>query len=167
MTPARVTLVVARADNGVIGHAGGLPWRLPEDLRRFKAATLGKPVVMGRKTFESIGRALPGRLNIVLTRSTQFRPADPEVRVVNDWAAARAAAGEVADIMVIGGAEIYALVLPEATRILLTEVHATPEGDAFLPAFDVEHWREHSRELHPADERHAAAMSFVELERIR
>ena len=166
MTPARVTLVVARADNGVIGHAGGLPWRLPEDLRRFKAATLGKPVVMGRKTFESIGRALPGRLNIVLTRSTQFRPADPEVRVVNDFAAARAAAGEVADIMVIGGAEIYALVLPEATRILLTEVHATPEGDAFLPGFDHQTWQEQSRERYAADERNAFDMSFVDLQRV-
>ena len=150
MTPARVTLVVARADNGVIGHAGGLPWRLPEDLRRFKAATLGKPVVMGRKTFESIGRALPGRLNIVLTRSTQFRPADPEV----------------ADIMVIGGAEIYALVLPEATRVLLTEVHATPEGDAFLPGFDRQTWQEQSREQYAADERNAFDMSFVDLQRV-
>ena len=150
----------------MIGHAGGLPWRLPEDLRRFKAATLGKPVVMGRRTFESIGRALPGRLNIVLTRSTQFRSADPEVCVVNDWAAARAAAGEVADIMVIGGAEIYALVLPEATRVLLTEVHATPEGDAFLPGFDRQTWQEQSREQYAADERNAFDMSFVDLQRV-
>lgn len=159
--------IAAMSLNRVIGDGPRIPWHLPEDFKWFKATTLGHVLVMGRKTFESIGRALPGRLNIVLTRSTQFRPADPEVCVVNDWAAARAAAGEVADIMVIGGAEIYALVLPEATRVLLTEVHATPEGDAFLPGFDVEHWREHSRELRPADERHAAAMSFVELERIR
>jgi dihydrofolate reductase len=165
VTPARVTLVVARAENGVIGHAGGLPWRLPEDLRRFKAATLGKAVVMGRKTFESIGRALPGRLNIVLTRSTWFRPADPEVRVVNDWFGARAAAGEVPEIMVIGGAEIYALVMPEAQRVLLTEVHGAPAGDAFLPAFDMDVWQEQSREQYVADERNAFDMSFVALQR--
>lgn len=165
MTRARVTLVVARADNGVIGLAGGLPWRLPEDLRRFKATTLGKPVVMGRKTFESIGRALPGRLNIVLTRSMQFRPEDPQVRVVHDWSSARAAAGDVAEIMVIGGAEIYALVLPEATRVVLTEVHGEPAGDAFLPAFDKELWQERSRERYAADERNAFDMSFVDLQR--
>jgi dihydrofolate reductase len=166
MTTVRITLVVARADNGVIGHAGGLPWRLPEDLRRFKAATLGKPVVMGRKTFESIGRALPGRRNIVLTRSVGFRPADPEVCVVGDWPAARAAAGVAEEIMVIGGAEIYALTLPEATRILLTEVHGAPTGDAFLPAFDPQLWRECSRERYSADARHAYDMSFVELQRL-
>jgi len=167
MTQARVTLVVARADNGVIGHAGGLPWRLPEDLRRFKAATLGKPVVMGRKTFESIGRALPGRRNIVLTRSASFRPADPEVCVVTTWSAARAAASEVEEIMVIGGAEIYALTLPEATRVLLTEVHGAPAGDAFLPAFDPAVWHEQSRERYAADERNAFDMSFVDLQRVR
>ena len=161
----RVTLAVAVADNGVIGREGALPWRLPEDLRRFKAATLDKPVLMGRKTFESIGRALPGRLNIVLTRQPDWRPVDPDVRVVADLAAAFVAAGEAPEVTVIGGAEIYALALPLATRVLLTLVHASPEGDARLPPFDPALWRETSREAWPADERHAHAMSFVVLER--
>jgi dihydrofolate reductase len=163
--PARITLAVAVADNGVIGRAGALPWRLPEDLKRFKAATLGKPVLMGRKTFESIGRALPGRLNIVLTRQAGWRPADPEVRVAADLDGALALAGAAPEVMVIGGSEIYALALPRASRVLVTEVHAAPEGDATLPPFDRAEWREVSRERRPADERHAHDMSFVVLER--
>lgn len=163
--PARITLAVAAADNGVIGRAGALPWRLPEDLRRFKAATLGKPVLMGRRTFESIGRALPGRLNIVLTRRPGWQPADPAVRVAADLDAALAIAGDASEVMVIGGSEIYALALPRASRILLTEVHASPEGDAYLPPIDRSAWREVARERWPVDERHAHAMSFVELER--
>ena len=161
----RITLAVAVADNGVIGRGGALPWRLPEDLRRFKAATLGKPVLMGRKTFESIGRALPGRLNIVLTRRAGWRPADPEVRVAADLDAALALAGDAAEVTVIGGSEIYALALPRASRVLLTEVHAAPEGDTRLPRFDPVEWLEVSRERWPADERHAHDMSFVVLER--
>lgn len=161
----RITLAVAAADNGVIGREGGLPWRLPEDLRRFKASTLGKPVLMGRRTFESIGRALPGRLNIVLTRQPGWRPADPAVCVASDLDAALALAGEVPEVSVIGGAEIYALALPRASRILLTEVHAAPEGDAFMPPFSRDEWREVSRERFRADERHAHDMSFVVLER--
>ena len=163
----RITLAVAVADNGVIGRGGALPWRLPEDLRRFKAATLGKPVLMGRKTFESIGRALPGRLNIVLTRRAGWRPADPEVRVAADLDAALALAGDAAEVSVIGGSEIYALALPRASRVLVTEVHATPEGDTRLPRFDPLEWREVSRERWPADERHVHDMSFVVLERSR
>ena len=162
----RITLAVAVADNGVIGRGGELPWRLPEDLRRFKAATLGKPVLMGRKTFESIGRALPGRLNIVLTRQSGWQPTDPAVRVAADLDAALALAGDAAEVTVIGGSEIYALSLPRASRVLLTEVHAAPEGDTFLPPFDPRTWREVSRERWAADERHAHDMSFVELERI-
>lgn len=161
----RITLAVAVADNGVIGRGGALPWRLPEDLRRFKAATLGKPVLMGRKTFESIGRALPGRLNIVLTRHAGWRPADPAVRVAADLDAALALAGDAPEVTVIGGSEIYALALPRASRVLVTEVHATPEGDTLLPRFDPLEWREVSRERWPADERHAHDMSFVVLER--
>lgn len=163
--PPRVTLAVAMADNGVIGNAGDLPWRLPEDLRRFKAATLGKPVLMGRKTFESIGRALPGRLNIVLTRQPGWRPSDPAVLVAPDLDSALVLAGPAAEVTVIGGAEIYALALPRATRVLLTEVHASPEGDTVLPPFDAGAWREVARERWPADERHVHAMSFVTLER--
>jgi dihydrofolate reductase len=161
----RVTLVVAVSDNGVIGRDGGLPWRLPEDLKRFKAATLGKPVLMGRRTFESIGRALPGRHNIVLTRGRGFRPADAAVTVVHDLDSALLAAGEVPEIMVIGGAEVYALALPRAARVLLTRVHAHIEGDTRLPDFDPAHWRRVSGEEHAADDRHAFAMTFEELER--
>ena len=162
----RITLAVAVADNGVIGRGGELPWRLPEDLRRFKAATLGKPVLMGRKTFESIGRALPGRLNIVLTRQAGWQPPDPAVRIAGDLDAALALAGDAPEVIVIGGSEVYALALPSASRVLLTEVHATPEGDTLLPRFEPREWREVSRERWPADERHAHDMSFVVLERI-
>ena len=161
-TPS-ITLAVAVADNGVIGRDGALPWRLPEDLRRFKAATIGKPVIMGRKTFDSIGRALPGRLNIVLTRQAGWLPQDPAVQVVPDLDTALAVAGEVPEVTVIGGAQVYALALPLAGRILLTEVHARPEGDAHLAPFDPQVWQEIARERWPADERHACDMSFVTL----
>ena len=163
-TPS-ITLAVAVADNGVIGRDGALPWRLPEDLRRFKAATIGKPVIMGRKTFDSIGRALPGRLNIVLTRQAGWLPQDPAVQVVPDLDTALAVAGEVSEVTVIGGAQVYALALPLAGRILLTEVHARPEGDAHLASFDPQVWQEITRERWPADERHACDMSFVTLTR--
>jgi len=163
-TPS-ITLAVAVADNGVIGRDGALPWRLPEDLRRFKAATIGKPVIMGRKTFDSIGRALPGRLNIVLTRQAGWLPQDPAVQVVPDLDTALAVAGEVPEVTVIGGAQVYALALPLAGRILLTEVHARPEGDAHLAPFDPQVWQEIARERWPADERHACDMSFVTLTR--
>jgi dihydrofolate reductase len=163
-TPS-ITLAVAVADNGVIGRDGALPWRLPEDLRRFKAATIGKPVIMGRKTFDSIGRALPGRLNIVLTRQAGWLPQDPAVQVVPDLDTALAVAGEVPEVTVIGGAQVYALAMPLAGRILLTEVHARPEGDAHLAPFDPQVWQEIARERWPADERHACDMSFVTLTR--
>jgi dihydrofolate reductase len=163
-TPS-ITLAVAVADNGVIGRDGALPWRLPEDLRRFKAATIGKPVIMGRKTFDSIGRALPGRLNIVLTRQAGWLPQDPVVQVVPDLDTALAVAGEVPEVTVIGGAQVYALAMPLAGRILLTEVHARPEGDAHLAPFDPKVWQEIARERWPAVERHACDMSFVTLTR--
>lgn len=161
----RITLVVAAARNGVIGRDGGLPWRLPEDLRRFKAATLGKPVLMGRRTFESIGRALPGRLNLVLTRRGDYRPQDAAVVVVRDLDAALQAAGDAPEVMVIGGAEVYALALPLASRILLTRVHAEVAGDTCFPELDPAQWRLRASEHFAADERHAHAMSFEELER--
>jgi dihydrofolate reductase len=162
-----LTLVVAVSENGVIGRDGGLPWHLPEDLRRFKAATLGKPVVMGRRTFDSIGRALPGRHNIVLTRRADFRPADPGVSVAHDLDGALRAAGDVPEIMIIGGAEVYALSLPRAGRILLTRVHARIEGDTVFAELDPAQWRVASREHFPADSRHPHAMTFEELQRLR
>ncbi|MFZ4690021.1 MAG: dihydrofolate reductase [Polymorphobacter sp.] len=148
-----LVLVVARARNGVIGRDGALPWHLPDDLKRFKRMTVGKPVIMGRKTFESIGKPLPGRQNIVLTRDPAWQAAG--VSVVPNLAEAVAAAGldpraRADGIMVIGGAQIYAEALPSATRIELTEVDAEPDGDTVLPAFDPARWREIAREAHPA-----------------
>jgi dihydrofolate reductase len=162
-----LTLVVARADNGVIGRDGGMPWHLPADLRHFKRLTVGKPVVMGRKTFESIGKPLPGRHNIVLTRSAGWT-ADG-VTVVPNLAEAVAAAGlqqgaRPEEIMIIGGAAVYAEALPSARRVYLTEVHATPDGDTVLPSFDPAVWHEAAREEQPADD-NAPAYSWVTLER--
>lgn len=138
--------VLARADNGVIGVDGRLPWRLPEDLRRFKALTMGTPMVMGRKTFESFPAPLPGRRHIVLTRDRAWSAAGAEV--AHDVEAALALAGE-GDVTVVGGAEIYALLLDRADRIELTEVHCAPDGDAVVPAFTG--WREVARVAHPAE----------------
>jgi dihydrofolate reductase len=159
----RVSLIVAIAQNGVIGHANGLPWRLPEDLRRFKASTLGKPILMGRKTFESIGRPLPGRLSIVLTRDAHWSA--PGAQVVHDVEQALTAAGDAPELMVIGGAEIYRLVMPLARRIYLTQVHADVPGDTFFPALDPTEWFDLEREAQAADERHAYALTFKTLER--
>jgi dihydrofolate reductase len=156
--------VVAAAENDVIGRRNQLPWRLPADLRHFKALTLGKPVLMGRKTYESIGRALPGRMNLVLSRSPQFGPAD--CTVVGDIDAARRAAGAQSVIMVIGGAQIYRECLPFASRIHLTLVHEIIEdGDAFFDAWRGPLWRETARERHEADEKNLCAYSFITLDR--
>lgn len=155
---AMITFFLARADNGVIGRDGALPWRLSADLRRFKALTMGKPMVMGRKTFESFPSPLPGRRHIVLTRDPDWSA--PGAEVAYDPAAALALAGE--DVAVIGGAEVFALLLDRADRVELTEVHASPEGDAVVPGF--EGWREMAREDHPA-EGDRPAYSFVTLER--
>ncbi len=153
-----ITFFLARADNGVIGRDGALPWRLPADLRRFKALTMGKPMVMGRKTFESFPSLLPGRRHIVLTRDRAWFAAGAEV--VHDPDAALALAG--GDVAVIGGAEVFALLLDRAERVELTEVHASPVGDALVPGFDG--WREIAREDHPADGERPAH-SFVTLVR--
>lgn len=162
-----ITLVVARARNGVIGKDNAMPWHLPADLKRFKAITIGKPVVMGRKTFESIGKPLPGRHNIVLTRQPGWQAEG--VTVVPNLAEAVAAAGldprVRGHIMIIGGAEIYALALPIATRVELTEIDAAPEGDTFLPAFDPARWQEVARVTH-APEGDRPGYAFITLERI-
>lgn len=150
---------LARADNGVIGRDGQLPWHLPADLKRFKAGTMGKPMVMGRKTFESFPSPLPGRRHIVLTRDRSWHA--PGAEVAHDPEAALALAGD-GEVAVIGGAEVFALFLPHADRIELTEVHAAPEGDAVVPAF--EGWREVAREDFPA-EGERPAYSFVTLVR--
>ncbi len=154
-----LTLVAAVGANGVIGVAGGLPWRLPADLQHFKALTLGKPILMGRRTWDSLGRPLPGRRNLVVTRQAGFVAAGAEVFATVE-AALVAAAGQP-EMMVIGGGELYTQLLPQATVLELTEVAATLEGDAFFPAFDPVFWPEVSREAHAADERHAYAYTFV------
>jgi dihydrofolate reductase len=157
-------LVVAAAENDVIGRGNELPWHLPADLRHFKSLTLGKPVLMGRKTYESIGKALPGRTNIVLSRSEEFSPRD--CVVVNTLEAARLAAGAQSALMVIGGAEIYRQCLPLAVRIHLTLIHARIEdGDTMFAGWRGPEWEEISRERHEADDKNAYAYSFITLER--
>jgi dihydrofolate reductase len=163
---AALELVVAVAENDVIGRGNQLPWHLPADLRHFKALTLGKPVLMGRKTYESIGKALPGRMNIVLSRSSGFSPSDCAVAQTLDDA--RAAAGAQSALMVIGGAEIYRQCLPLASRIHLTLVHThIGDGDTAFAGWRGAEWVASSRERHEADDRNAYAYSFVTLERAR
>jgi dihydrofolate reductase len=161
----RLSVVVAADERGGIGRSGGLPWHLPEDLKRFKALTLGKPIVMGRRTWDSIGRPLPGRRSIVVSRQTGLAIAGAEV--VGSLEQALEAAADAPEICVIGGAELYRLALPLAGAIHLTRVHATVEADTFLPALDPGDWEEVSSERHEADERHAHAYSFVTLRRVR
>ena len=156
MSDALVTLIVAAADNGVIGRDNQLPWHLPDDLKRFKQLTMGKPIVMGRKTFESIGKPLPGRLNIVVTRDANYRR--DGVSVVHDVPGALAAAGDAAEVMIIGGADLFRLFLPRAGRVHLTRVHADVVGD--VRWVDLDEWRLVGSEPHAADERHAWPMSF-------
>jgi dihydrofolate reductase len=157
MTP--VTIILARADNGVIGAGGTLPWHLPEDLKRFKTLTLGKPIVMGRKTWASLPRKpLPGRSNIVISRDPAFAAPGAITAHSFEAALALAAAENPREIMVIGGVEVFAAALPKASRILLTEIHASPEGDVTLPPFSPQEWRETAREPAPGH-------SYVTLER--
>jgi dihydrofolate reductase len=158
-----VSLIVAMAQNGVIGRDNALPWRLPEDLKRFKAFTLGKTILMGRKTYESIGRPLPGRANLVLTRDRNWIA--PGVIVVHSVEQALTQAGPGKELVAIGGAEIYRLVLPFARRIYLTHVHADVPGDTFFPDFDSTQWADVECRAHPADEQHAFPLTFVTLER--
>ena len=161
MTMPQITIVVARADNGVIGRDGGLPWRLPADLRHFKAVTGGTAMVMGRRTFDSLPGLLPGRRHIVLTRDPNWTAASAEVAHSVEEAIALAGADPVS---VIGGAEIVALFLSRATAFELTEVHLDAKGDTRMPGPVAADWREVSREDHPA-EGGRPAFSFVRLER--
>ncbi|HSN00705.1 MAG TPA: dihydrofolate reductase, partial [Rudaea sp.] len=149
--------------NRAIGRDGAMPWHLPDDLKRFKALTLGKPVLMGRKTALAIGRALPGRRNLVLTRAGVAPFADQESAASLDAAVAAVGAAE---LMVIGGGEVYALALPRATRLHLTQIDcAVEDADAFFPNVDWLRWRETSRTHHMADARHAFAFDFVDYAR--
>jgi dihydrofolate reductase len=155
-------LVVAIADNGVIGRDGQLPWRLPDDMKHSRNVTLGKPLLMGRRTFESIGKPLAGRRNLVLSHGATIAVA--EVETVHSLQRALELVGDQ-ELCVIGGAAVYALALPSASRIYLTQVHGTPEGDTCFPLSALGEWQEIERSEHPADERHGYAMSFVQLQR--
>jgi dihydrofolate reductase len=166
-----IALVVAVAKNGVIGRGGALPWHIRSDLRRFKALTMGKPMVMGRKTFAAIGKPLPGRTTIVATRQRGF-PAEG-VEVAHSWPEALRRADEIAaasgagEIAVIGGGEMFAAALPDADVVHLTEVDAAPPGDAFFPPLDPAEWRALRREAHPAGPGDEFAFTFVDYRRRR
>ena len=167
----QIVLIVAVADNGVIGARGALPWRLKSDMQRLKALTIGKPVVMGRKTFASIGRPLPGRTNIVVTRDADFRA--PGVVVTSSFTGARAIAlgdalrRRATDIAVIGGAEIYQQWMDIGDRLEVTEVHARPEGDTYFAAIDAATWEEVARVRNPAGQDDSADFSYVTYRRRR
>jgi dihydrofolate reductase len=161
---SRIALVVAVARNGVIGRDGGLPWHISSDLKRFKEITLGKPVIMGRKTWESLPkRPLPGRQNIVITRQKGFGAVG--AIAVADVQQALAAAGDVAEVAVIGGGEIYRLFWPRAGRLYLTEVDMTVEGDTSFPPVRADEWQEVAVEHHPQGPKDSAAFTLRTLDR--
>jgi dihydrofolate reductase len=161
--PDVISLIVAASANNVIGVRGELPWRLSDDLRRFKQVTMGKPIVMGRKTWASIGKALPGRQNIVLTRRSDFSAPGCDVVASKDEAVA--AAGKADELMIIGGGQVYDLFLPDADRIYLTRVHTNVAGDAFFAVPGALDWRLVTDERHAADERNEFDYSFRLYER--
>lgn len=163
----RIALLAALDRNRGIGRDNALPWRLPDDLKRFKALTLGKPVLMGRKTALSLGRALPGRQNLVLTRSGQVPFEGMQAVASLDEALQRVKEARADELCVIGGGEIYALCLPVATHLHLTHVDLVVDGaDAFFPAFAAEDWQVTARERHPADAKHEFAFEFVDYCRV-
>lgn len=167
-----IALVVAVGENGVIGADGGLPWRLPSDLKRFKAITMGKPIIMGRKTWQSIGKALPGRANIVVTRDGEFRAEGADVTSSLEDAITLAGvrarcSGGAGEICIIGGGKIYADAMALADRLYVTHVKAAPQGDTFFPAIDPDVWQVVSTEKIEASERDSAQMQFVVYERSR
>ena len=158
-----ISIIVAASTNNVIGVQGGLPWKISDDLKRFKALTMGKPIVMGRLTWESIGRALPGRQNIVITRQSGFSAEGCDV--VGSPAAALAVAADVAEIMIIGGSQIYGLFLLKAERLHVTRVHTEIDGDAFFPTIDENEWALISSESHDAGDKNQFAFDFQTYER--
>ncbi|MGF1700686.1 type 3 dihydrofolate reductase [Photobacterium makurazakiensis] len=158
----KISMIAAMANGRVIGKDNAMPWHLPADFAWFKQATLGKPIVMGRKTFESIGRPLPGRLNIVISRNPEFKAEG--ITVVSDIAEAKKAAGEVEELMIIGGGSIYSVCLPESDRLYLTFINFDVDGDTCFPDWG-EGWQEVHNEAYSADEKNAHDMRFVILER--
>ena len=155
----RISLIAALDRNGVIGDGGRIPWRLPADLKYFKRVTMGKPLIMGRKTHESIGRPLPGRQNIVLTRQHAYEA--PGCTVVHSVEEALAAAGDAEEVMVAGGGTVYRQFLPRADRLYLTFVETTGEGQTTFPPFDREKWHLIFEETHPADEKNPFPYRFT------
>lgn len=161
----KLSLIVAVSTNGIIGRDGGLPWRLPADLRRFKRLTMGHHLIMGRKTYEAVGRPLPGRTTIVVSRGRPKLPAAVRLAGSLDEAIEMAQTAGDTEAFIAGGGEIYRLALPRVERIYLTRIHAEVAGDAWLPEVSEPEWRTLWREDHPPDERHAHAYSFLVLER--
>jgi dihydrofolate reductase len=159
----KISLVVAMSDNGIIGQDNKLLWHLPNDLKHFKALTLGKPIIMGRKTYESIGKPLPGRQNIILTNARYLRI--PECSVVHSVNEALDVSENAPEVMVIGGGEIYRLFFPLVTCMHITYVHAQFQGEVSFLSFDDKEWEEVSRENFKQDEKHAYDYSFVTLNR--
>jgi dihydrofolate reductase len=162
--PPRICLIAALAANRVIGRNNTLPWHLPADLKRFKALTMGHPVVMGRNTYESLGRPLPGRHNLVITRRRDYSA--PGCEVVHSLDAALAACRGAHEVFIIGGVELYRESLARAHRLEFTEIHAEFEGDATFPEYSLAHWRETGREIHGAETDVPFRYDFVRYERI-
>ncbi len=161
---SRIAFVVAVSRNGVIGRDGGLPWHISTDLKRFKAITMGKPLIMGRKTWDSLPKKpLPGRPNIVITRQKNFRAQGASV--VSDVSSALAAAGQVEEVCVIGGGEIFDMFLLQTERVYLTEVDLEVEGDTFFPPLDPAQWTETAREIHPQGAHDSASFVLRVLDR--
>lgn len=164
----RIAYVVAMDENRLIGRDNDLPWRLPDDMSWFRRQTIGKPCIMGRKTYDSLPerfRPLPGRLNIVVTRNRQYDA--PGAVVVHSVDDALRAAGDAEEIIIVGGADLFRRLLPVVDRLYLTQVHSAVEGDVYFPEFDQTEWIEVHRQAHPADERHAYAFTWRILDRNR
>lgn len=159
-----LSIIVAMDERGTIGRQNGLPWRLSADLKHVKAITMGKPIIMGRKTHESIGKPLPGRDNIIISRNPDYRSEGCDVFTAIDEALE--SCREHTEVVIMGGAELYQQTLPRVSYIYLTEVHAVVEGDVFFPRYNPEQWREISRKDFKADEKNEFDYSFVVLERI-
>ena len=168
MNPSKPILsaIAAMAENRVIGKNNKMPWHLPADLKHFKAVTTGHPVLMGRKTYESIGKPLPNRTNIILTRDTHYTA--PDCVIVNNIETALSMANELDmdEVFVIGGAEIYQILLPKIQRIYLTKIHFKVAGDAYFPELNMAEWKKMNSEDHQADVNNAYDYSFIVLERI-
>ena len=160
----QLSLIVAMSQNRVIGNAGSLPWRLSADLQRFKRLTVGHSIIMGRKTFESIGRVLPQRTSIVITRQMAFRP--PGVLVAHSFGEALGLASHSEQAFVIGGEQVYRVALPHVTRMYITAVQASVEGDTYFPAYDETVWRLVEESSHGADERNTFAVRFLVYDRV-